>query len=38
MENIVIKNKRVGRFTGELNFTDVCACTCVCARGFITGT
>lgn len=40
MENIIIKNKRVGtglvRCSGELNFTDLYVCTCVCVCRFIT--
>lgn len=36
MENIIIKNKRVGsvlvRFFGELNFTDICVCARVCVE------
>lgn len=35
MENIIIKNKRVGtgsvRCSGELNFTDIYVCVRVCA-------
>lgn len=40
MENIIIKNKRVGsalvRFSGELNFTDICVCARVCAEVYYT--
>lgn len=40
MENIIIKNKRVGmglvRCSGELNFTDICVCVCVCVQVYYT--